>query len=119
MCIIGDAAHATTPWQGGGVGQVFEDVMVLSALLSRLISPDKIELAFKAYDVTRRPRAQHVIDSSRATGTILCGQSPEAGLNPERLIEALTSRWDFLQLDPKTHILTALAEFEELGGGQV
>ncbi|KAM7213270.1 hypothetical protein V8F06_011336 [Rhypophila decipiens] len=32
VCLVGDAAHATTPWQGAGAGQAFEDAMILGVL---------------------------------------------------------------------------------------
>ncbi|KAH7324816.1 salicylate hydroxylase [Stachybotrys elegans] len=114
VCIIGDAAHATTPWQGAGAGQAFEDVMVLAALLkNRVTSPKDIDAAFLAYDAVRRPRGQQVVDSSRGTGTILCGMDPEAGLDPAKLMPALGPRWAFLELDPKAHIAAALEKVAE------
>ncbi|KAI0408849.1 salicylate hydroxylase [Xylaria palmicola] len=75
VCLIGDAAHATTPWQGAGVGLAIEDAMVLGALLAKVSSKEDFESAFQAYDKVRRPRCQQIIDSSRETGRILCGQS--------------------------------------------
>jgi salicylate hydroxylase len=113
VCIIGDAAHATTPWQGAGAGQAFEDVMVLSALLREVSAPAHLEAAFKAYDAVRRPRGQQVIDSSRGTGLIFCGQS-EARLEPDKVMQALAPRWDFLNIEPKAHIEEALAKLREM-----
>lgn len=110
---MGDAAHASTPWQGAGAGQAFEDAMVLSALLGHSASPSDVEAAFKAYDELRRPRCQRVIDSSRGTGEILCGKNPDAGLKLEKLAQALAPRWAFLGLDHKTYIQEALTKFDK------
>lgn len=32
VCIMGDAAHCMTPWQGSGAGQDIEDAMILETL---------------------------------------------------------------------------------------
>ncbi|KAH8161097.1 hypothetical protein CIB48_g7142 [Xylaria polymorpha] len=95
VCLVGDAAHATTAWQGAGTGLAIEDSMVLAALLAKVSSAEDIESAFKAYiyDRVRRPRCQQVIDSSREPSHILCGQS---GLEANNLRELLAPRWSFI-----------------------
>ena len=65
LCLLGDAAHATTPHQGAGAGQAIEDALVLSTLLGQVKSLADIEDAFKAYDAVRRPRSQRVVTTSR------------------------------------------------------
>jgi salicylate hydroxylase len=59
-------------------------------------------------------RCQQVIDSSRSTGQIFCGQYPDDGLDPEKLKEALAPRWNFLVLDHEVHVQEALNEMERL-----
>ncbi|OJD21970.1 hypothetical protein ACJ73_06689 [Blastomyces percursus] len=39
ICIMGDAAHATTPFQGSGCGMSFEDALILYTLLGRSKTP--------------------------------------------------------------------------------
>ncbi|KAH9890776.1 salicylate hydroxylase [Xylariomycetidae sp. FL2044] len=103
-CIMGDAAHAMTPWQGAGAGQAIEDAMILGTLLGEISSSDEIEIAFAAFDAVRRPRCQQIIDSSRGTGQMLCGQDPDVGLDAHELKQALACRWDFIRsLDMKEH----------------
>jgi len=65
LCLLGDAAHATTPHQGAGAGQAIEDALVLSNLLGQVSSLADIDEAFKAYDAVRRPRSQRVVTTSR------------------------------------------------------
>ncbi|KAI1209956.1 salicylate hydroxylase [Annulohypoxylon truncatum] len=104
VCVAGDAAHATTPWQGTGAGLAIEDAMVLGALLSKVTSSKDIPAAFKAYDEVRRPRCQRIIDSSRETARIFCGRNPKIGLNPDKLREVIRPRWNFiLGLDVEAH----------------
>lgn len=112
---MGDAAHATTPWQGAGAGQAFEDAAVLGALLESTTSAEGIEAAFKAYDIVRRPRCQRVIDSSRGTGEIACGQNKDIGLDPDKLRNALATRWAFIfAMDLETHKQEALEKMRQI-----
>ncbi|KAK8124243.1 uncharacterized protein PG998_000002 [Apiospora kogelbergensis] len=89
VCIIGDAAHATTPWQGAGAGLAIEDAFILGHLAGSISSTVEINAAFRAFDAVRRPRCQEVIDAGRETGRLFCGQDEYAGLNPEKLNKAL------------------------------
>ncbi|RYP66706.1 hypothetical protein DL771_007639 [Monosporascus sp. 5C6A] len=118
VCVIGDAAHAMTPWQGSGAAMAFEDAMILQELLGNITSLADIKVAFKAYDVIRRPRCQRVIDSSRETGLIFCGQHTDAGLDPEKLRALLAPRWDFIfSLDMSAHKQDALHTLRDMQQG--
>ncbi|KAI3326763.1 salicylate hydroxylase [Xylariaceae sp. AK1471] len=115
VCVIGDAAHAMTPWQGSGAAVAFEDVMVMQELFRHVRSPAQIGAAFKTYDRLRRPRCQRIIDSSRETGMILCGQNADAGLDPEKLGGLLATKWDFIAgLDMKEHKQDAVMKLKEI-----
>ncbi|XDG06785.1 hypothetical protein ABKA04_006400 [Annulohypoxylon sp. FPYF3050] len=114
VCIAGDAAHATTPWQGSGAGLAVEDAMVLGTLFREVTSSKDIPAAFKAYDQIRKPRCQRVIDSSREIARIFCGRNPEIGLDPDKLREAIRPRWDFIhELDMEAHKAEAIRLFVE------
>ncbi|KAI0388968.1 hypothetical protein F5Y17DRAFT_450934 [Xylariaceae sp. FL0594] len=100
MCIMGDAAHATTPWQGSGAGISIEDALVLSSLLAHAKDRDDALVALQAYDEVRRPRTQRVVESSRATGALLTG----AKVLDAETAKNFMSRWDFIiDLDVKEH----------------
>lgn len=115
VCIAGDAAHATTPWQGAGAGQAFEDALILGTLLGEINSPAGIAHAFQAYSHVRKERCQRVIDSSRGTGQIFCGQNPEAGLEPDKMMGLLAPRWGFIGgIDFDDYKKEALARMKEL-----
>ncbi|KAI1123319.1 salicylate hydroxylase [Nemania abortiva] len=119
ICIVGDAAHAMTPWQGAGAGQAIEDAMVMGALLTKVSSADDIPTAFQAFDAVRRPRCQQIIDSSRGTGQIMCGQDPDVQLDLEKMKESLKRRWKLIHaLDMAKHqedALRKMQEFERAG----
>jgi len=114
VCIVGDAAHATSPWQGAGAGQAFEDAVILETLFRKVQSRRDIEAAFKAFDAVRRPRGQQVIDSSRGTGKILTGSDEAVGLDPDKMRAALGPRWAFIMsLNLNEHKKEALQKMDE------
>lgn len=96
VAVLGDAAHAPTPWQGSGAGMSIEDSLILSTLLGRAKSPAEARTALQVYDQVRRPRTQRIVESSKGTGMINTGQDPEIGLDLAKLKNNLLPRWDFL-----------------------
>ncbi|KAK3070884.1 hypothetical protein LTS18_014990 [Coniosporium uncinatum] len=70
VCLMGDAAHASTPHQGAGAGMAFEDAYVLSSLLGTVEDVDDLPDVFKAYDQLRRPRTQRLVKTSREAGQL-------------------------------------------------
>lgn len=46
VCIMGDVAHAMTPYQAAGAGQGLEDAVVLAHLLSMVKRADELDAAF-------------------------------------------------------------------------
>lgn len=101
---MGDAAHATTPWQGSGAGMSVEDSLILSTLLGLAKTPAEAIAALRVYDLVRRPRTQKIVESSRGTGDIMTGKGPGTGLDLAKLKEKLLPRWDFIiNLDNEKH----------------
>ncbi|KAM3086849.1 hypothetical protein ACMFMG_000973 [Clarireedia jacksonii] len=89
FCLLGDAAHATTPHCGAGAGFAIEDAHLLSGLLTpELISSTAdIKFAFQAYDRIRRPRSQELVRRSRVNGMLFDMQNPDGGeTSHERLL---------------------------------
>ena len=70
ICLIGDAAHASTPNQGAGAGMAYEDAYILGALLGEVKMSGQICKAFEAFDVVRRPRTQRLVATSRTAGAL-------------------------------------------------
>ena len=97
ICVMGDAAHASTPWQGSGAALAMEDAVVLAAVLAEVKKPADVAAAFQGYSQARMERAQRVIDSSRKTGRIMCLQDEARDKTPEEVLEMLKSRWDFIR----------------------
>ncbi|KAG6000350.1 hypothetical protein E4U21_005559 [Claviceps maximensis] len=70
VCLVGDAAHATSPHHGAGAGFCIEDAAVLAQLLANDDVSDRtaVEVALAAYDAIRRGRASWLVKSSRHIG---------------------------------------------------
>jgi salicylate hydroxylase len=68
VCLLGDAAHATTPHQGAGAGVCIEDAYILSNLIKEADSVEELKKAFKAFDAVRRERTQKIVTTSQDAG---------------------------------------------------
>jgi salicylate hydroxylase len=68
--MIGDAAHATSPFIGQGAAQALEDAAVLSHVLPLLESRGDVATAFQAFENVRKERSQKIVEGSRLAGKI-------------------------------------------------
>lgn len=71
-CLIGDAAHATTPNLGQGACQAIEDVYVISRLLER----HTLEEALRKFPAIRQAKAHKIVRASWALGKMAQWQNP-------------------------------------------
>jgi salicylate hydroxylase len=113
LCIMGEAAHTTSPWQGAGAGLAVEDALILGHLFGAVSSREQVEAVFKAFDGVRRPRCQSIIDSGRASGQLFCGQNSNIGLDPVKMgeeIGTLYTELDALKID--SHKQAALEQLQ-------
>lgn len=67
VCLIGDAAHATTPNLGQGACQAVEDAYVLGKLLDKGLI---IANTFKAYEKARRKKVHTIVNASWKIGKL-------------------------------------------------
>ncbi|KAF8855513.1 mannitol 1-phosphate dehydrogenase [Acephala macrosclerotiorum] len=113
LCLLGDAAHATSPHFGQGAGMALEDAYVLSNLFGKCSSTLEIERAFEAYDYVRVPRANRVVAVSREQGKTLDMEGDGVGDDLEKLAENLNTRvrWIWNE-DLEAHLATAMEKFE-------
>lgn len=73
ICLLGDAAHATTPNMGQGAGQSIEDAYELMVALK---NTHTIVDAFRKYDRNRVKKANKVIKLSRQIGWAAQWENP-------------------------------------------
>ncbi|AZB11268.1 monooxygenase [Chryseobacterium sp. G0162] len=67
LCLIGDAAHATTPNMGQGACQAIEDAYVLGRLLEKNKDFNAI---FEEFQKIRRKKVDYIVNTSRSIGKI-------------------------------------------------
>ncbi|TIA23206.1 monooxygenase [Aureobasidium pullulans] len=125
VVLLGDAAHASLPFQAAGAAQGLEDALVLSNVLSKIVeihndSVDQmtsIETALEAYDVVRRPRAQKQLEQSAEVGKMIFFQHEEAGPDMSKILPRLQEgRFDWLWFhDIEDDVNKALTRMNERG----
>jgi 2-polyprenyl-6-methoxyphenol hydroxylase-like FAD-dependent oxidoreductase len=73
VCLVGDAAHATTPNMGQGANQAIESAWVLANCLAHEKGPSK---AFAEYQQIRQKKANMVVHTSWKVGKLAHVSSP-------------------------------------------
>ena len=96
LCLLGDAAHASTPHQGAGAGMALEDAYMLSSLLGSVRESSELEGAFKAYDFARRQRTQKLVVTSRDAGEVYAFEGEGVGDDLEALKGNLRGRYEWI-----------------------
>ncbi|CRG86672.1 hypothetical protein PISL3812_03682 [Talaromyces islandicus] len=125
VAMVGDAAHASQPFQGAGAGQGIEDALVMEQLLGTYLDPARESIAaltpaqatpliFQAYDTVRRFRSQKVVTTSAETGRLLSGNEPRVSLHAKDIHARLTDRehWIF-ECDQEQQVKDARLVFEQ------
>jgi salicylate hydroxylase len=95
ICLVGDAAHATTPHQGSGAGMCIEDCYILGELLGDAVTTEDLVNVFRAYDVVRRPRSLKLVQTSKEAGMLYEFESPH-GDNLEAIVKEMDVRMDWI-----------------------
>lgn len=72
VCLIGDAAHATTPNMGQGACQAIEDAYVLSECMNKYV----VSHAFREFQRLRLPKAHQVVKASWVVGKLAHVSNP-------------------------------------------
>lgn len=96
ICLLGDAAHASTPHQGSGAGMALEDAYILSELLGHVRSADEIETAFEAYSRVRHPRDMKLVETSRTCGEVYEFLGPDTADDVRMIDQDLRTRYDWI-----------------------
>lgn len=94
MCLVGDAAHATSPHHGAGAGLCIEDSAILAELLAdeRVQSTQDIESVFATFDELRRERGHWLVQSSQHIGDCYEWQADGVGEDFSKVEEEINRR---------------------------
>ena len=96
ICLLGDAAHASTPHHGAGAGMAVEDALILSKLLASIETEGELQHAFAAYDKVRRPRSQRLVASSRKMALVYDFEDEGTRHSIDAMGEFLLHAWDWI-----------------------
>ena len=67
LCLIGDAAHATTPNMGQGACQAIEDAYIIGKLLD---NHQDFNTVFEKFQMIRRKKVDYIVHTSRTIGEV-------------------------------------------------
>jgi salicylate hydroxylase len=96
VTLLGDSAHASTPFNGNGAAQAIEDAYVLGALLALPeCNKETLPRFLQAYESVRRPRAAAQQLHAFATGEIYQLRGPY-GDDLYRIGEELHTRFHWI-----------------------
>lgn len=96
VAIMGDAAHAMTPFQGSGAGQSIEDAYLLMTVLGhKSTTLETVPRALAIYDKLRRPFSSEVARRSMRSGQ-LCAFQEDVPLH--ELGDTITKNWEWAWL---------------------
>ncbi|WP_284463704.1 FAD-dependent monooxygenase [Chryseobacterium sp.] len=95
LCLIGDAAHATTPNMGQGACQAIEDSYILGKLLEK---HKDFNFIFEQFQKIRRKKVDYIVNTSRTIGKISQWERGNSlrnflmSLIPERMNEKMAKK---------------------------
>jgi salicylate hydroxylase len=87
-CLIGDAAHASTPHQGSGAG--------LAKRLARVRGTKDLEPAFVEFEALRKKRTQKLVRASREQAALYEFQAEGVEDDVGKIARILPRRWDWI-----------------------
>jgi salicylate hydroxylase len=116
ITLLGDSAHASGPFNGGGAAQAFEDVYVLGELLALPeCNKETLPRFLEAYENVRRPRATaqqlHAVESGK-----LMTLESEYGDDLDKIGKDLHTRFHWIwNHDLREDVKTAKAKLRDEG----
>ncbi|KAI9825138.1 MAG: hypothetical protein M1819_000596 [Sarea resinae] len=103
IVIIGDAAHAMTPYQGQGAAMGIEDGAALAETLSRAKDVADIKRVLQAFESIRKPRAELLTSASSMLGKMWQMPDGEAQKQRDERMRAMpiwdAANWDGSHID--------------------
>ncbi|EEA26150.1 hypothetical protein TMatcc_005601 [Talaromyces marneffei ATCC 18224] len=94
ICLVGDAAHATSPHHGSGAGSCIES----SAILASMLASDKVSTVadvqkiFEVFDAVRHERCQFLVQGSRFSGDCYEWRAPGIGNDFKKIEQEINRR---------------------------
>lgn len=132
VVMIGDAAHATTPFTGSGAAMAIEDSSVLHTLLGKYLDPERlarsnlsrkqsIQVALQSFDSVRRLRSQKVVVRSAEMGRLMSCTEEGVGMGQHEMQRHLQGKVKWIydgDQDEEVRDACMLFERAEFAAGQ-
>lgn len=124
VVMIGDAAHASTPFAGSGAAMAVEDSCVLHTVLGKYLDPERraknkfsratsIRLALQSFDTVRRLRSQEVVVRSAEMGRLLSCTEEGVGMSQDEMYRNLDGKlWWIYDGDQEEQVRDTCMLFE-------
>ena len=96
ICLLGDAAHATTPNMGQGACQAVEDAFIIGKLFQSNKNPAEV---FKIYESLRKKKAHFIVNNSWTLGKIAQLEYPWAMWLRNKMFGTIPSSISKKQMD--------------------
>ncbi|KAF1351867.1 hypothetical protein BDV97DRAFT_375891 [Delphinella strobiligena] len=96
ICMLGDAAHSSTPHQGAGAGIAIEDALITSSALALANDEEDIPRSFEVFDALQRPRSQKLVTTSRDGGLLYDMQLSGVGDDIDKIKDHLSRRMEWI-----------------------
>ncbi|TGO10109.1 hypothetical protein BTUL_0144g00230 [Botrytis tulipae] len=93
ICLMGDAAHASTPHLGAGSGMAFEDAYVLSRLFEGVKTKDDIQKALEAYGYGEETE---LVEFSEKAGELISFTHDDFGDDVKRIADEIDSLYEWV-----------------------
>jgi salicylate hydroxylase len=97
VCLVGDSAHASTPYLGAGACTGVEDALVICTLLEsvqqKALGGNALREALQTYSGARLERGRWIHHHSRQMGQMYHWRYGPTGRDPERMKRALEETW--------------------------
>lgn len=96
VCLIGDAAHATTPNMGQGACQAIEDAYTIGRLLRKEMPMEQV---FSEYESVRMKKAHRIVNTSWTLGKMAHLDNPLGIWLRNMLMRAIPESTNYKQLE--------------------
>ena len=89
VCLIGDAAHTTSPYIGQGAAMAMEDAVVLAMCLRDIPT---IQLAFSTFEKLRKERTEKVVKLSIQNGDLMNASNPIKKIFRDKMLSTVLNK---------------------------
>ncbi|KAL1615425.1 hypothetical protein SLS56_011815 [Neofusicoccum ribis] len=96
ICLIGDAAHATTPHQGSGAGMAVEDAWLMAKLMADVKGVRDVQAAFNAFERVRIGRTHRLVTTSNEAGRLYDFELDGHGDDVDKIAKNLEARMKWI-----------------------